>query len=60
MKEFLEIQINKDVVGKYYISLLEIVMKDNELIGIPANIINMDETGFQLNNKPGDVIAVSC
>ncbi|MPC41902.1 hypothetical protein E2C01_035510 [Portunus trituberculatus] len=33
-------------------------MEDNNLIHRPGNIFNMDETGLQFNNKPGNVIAV--
>ena len=32
-------------------------MTENGLLNKPSNIFNMDETGLQLNNKPGFVIA---
>ncbi|KAJ8939879.1 hypothetical protein NQ318_023219 [Aromia moschata] len=45
----------KDVDG--YFKLLEQIITENSLIGKPGHIFNMDETGLQLNNKPGHVIA---
>lgn len=33
-------------------------MEENRLIDKPGNIFNMDETGLQLNNKPGKVVAL--
>lgn len=40
-----------------YFTLLEATMNEAGLINKPGNIFNMDETGLQLNNKPGYVIA---
>lgn len=48
--------MNKKVVGNYF-DLLEKTVVDNNLVGKPGNIFNLDETGLQLNNKAGDVIA---
>lgn len=48
--------MNKNVVQQYF-DLLSSVLKDNDLIEKPGNIFNMDETGLQLNNRPGEVIA---
>lgn len=42
---------------KSYFDLLETVLKDNDLFAKPSNIFNMDETGLQLNNRPGAVLA---
>ncbi|KAI4455667.1 hypothetical protein MML48_9g00000123 [Holotrichia oblita] len=37
--------------------LLKETLTKNDLINSPGSIYNMDETGIQLNNKPGNVIA---
>lgn len=49
--------MNKKHVEKY-ICLLEEVLINNELFNKPGSIFNMDETGLQLNNKPGKVVAL--
>lgn len=43
-------------VGDYF-KLLEKVLEENQLFDKPGHIFNMDETGLQLNNKPGYVVA---
>lgn len=48
-------RMNKRVVGDCF-DLLEKAVVDNNLVNKTGNIFNMDETGLQLNNKPGDVI----
>lgn len=42
---------------KTYFCLLQNILEKNELFDKPGHIYNMDETGVQLNNKPGYVIA---
>lgn len=37
--------------------MLEQILKENDLIVKPGHIFNMDETGLQLNNRPGHVLA---
>lgn len=49
--------LNKKVVANYF-KLLGDVLKDNGLFDKPGHVFNMDETGLQLNNKPGKVIAI--
>ncbi|XP_039278770.1 uncharacterized protein LOC120350253 [Nilaparvata lugens] len=49
--------LNKIVVKEYF-ELLKNVIESNGLIDKPGNIFNMDETGLQLNNKPGKVVAL--
>lgn len=49
--------MNKKVVYEYF-DLLEKTLIENGLIGEPGHIFNMDETGLQLNNRPGNVVAV--
>lgn len=44
-------------IVKSYFELLERTLAENNLFDKPGNIYNMDETGLQLNNKPGHVIA---
>lgn len=48
--------MNKPDVNDYF-DLLEKTLTENQLIGKPGSIYNMDETGIQLNNEPGKVIA---
>lgn len=38
-----------------YLKKLEGVLKEYELFEIPRSLFNVDETGLQLNNKPGEV-----
>ncbi|KAI4468034.1 hypothetical protein MML48_2g00008991 [Holotrichia oblita] len=42
---------------KDFFELLKETLTKNDLINSPGSIYNMDETGIQLNNKPGNVIA---
>lgn len=49
--------LNKIAVKEYF-DLLKNVLEENGLIDKPGNIFNMDETGLQLNNKPGKVVAL--
>ncbi|KOC59386.1 Jerky protein homolog-like [Habropoda laboriosa] len=49
--------MNKPTVMKYF-DLLEHVLTTNNIIGKPGNVFTMDETGLQLNNKPGHVVAI--
>lgn len=44
----------KDV--EVYFQLLENILTENDLVGKPGHIYNMDETGIQLNDRPGNVI----
>ena len=37
--------------------MLERILTDNDLIKKPDYIYNMDESGLQLNNRPGHVLA---
>ncbi|KAI4463223.1 hypothetical protein MML48_4g00004247 [Holotrichia oblita] len=48
--------MSRKVVSNYF-ELLERTLAENDLFNKPGNIYNMDETGLQLNNKPGQVIA---
>ncbi|XP_018578361.1 uncharacterized protein LOC108916564 [Anoplophora glabripennis] len=48
--------MNKENVIKYF-DLLQDILIEYNLIGKPGNIFNIDETGLQLNNKPGYVVA---
>lgn len=48
--------MNREIVQQYF-DLLSTVLRDNDLVEKPGNIFNMDETGLQLNNRPGEVIA---
>jgi len=48
--------MNKEIVGNYF-DLLGRVLEDNDLLDKPSHIYNMDETGLQLNNRPGMVLA---
>ncbi|XP_045773169.1 MFS-type transporter clz9-like [Maniola jurtina] len=48
--------MNKDEVSAYF-EMIEKTLTENDLLEKPGNIFNMDETGLQLNNKPGYVLA---
>ncbi|XP_056645093.1 uncharacterized protein LOC130450623 [Diorhabda sublineata] len=48
--------MNRQDVDKYFEMLLK-VLTDNDLISKPERIYNMDESGIQVNNKTGRVIA---
>lgn len=41
-----------------YFELLKNTLVENDLINKPGNIYNMDESGLQLNNEPGQVVAI--
>lgn len=49
--------MNKEEVQKYF-ELLTKILTENDLLVRPLNIFNMDETGLQLNNVPGKVVAM--
>lgn len=46
----------KNIVTNYF-ELLASTMEEHQLFDKPACVYNMDETGLQLNNRPGEVIA---
>ncbi|XP_063221784.1 uncharacterized protein LOC134530668 [Bacillus rossius redtenbacheri] len=48
--------MDRNEVAEYF-SLLKIILEENQLINKPSAIFNMDETGLQLNNRPGEVLA---
>lgn len=48
--------MNKADVGAYFENL-ERTLNDNDLLSKPGHIYNMDESGLQLNNRPGHVLA---
>ncbi|XP_018567995.1 tigger transposable element-derived protein 6-like [Anoplophora glabripennis] len=48
--------LSKTVVKNYF-ELLENLMRSNDLFDKPGRVFNVDETGLQLNNKPGHVLA---
>lgn len=48
--------MNREDVNNFFTLLLEILTK-NELLDKPGQIFNVDETGVQINNKPGKVVA---
>jgi hypothetical protein len=48
--------INRESVAHFFNILLR-VYEDNDFFTRPANVFNMDETGCQLNNVPGKVVA---
>jgi hypothetical protein len=48
--------MNKDETSKYS-DLLKKTLMENYLIKKPGHSFNLDETGLQLNNKPGHVLA---
>jgi len=48
--------MDREVVAKYF-ELLSSILEEHQLLGKPACLYNMDETGLQLNNRPGEVIA---
>ncbi|RVE40996.1 hypothetical protein evm_014353, partial [Chilo suppressalis] len=48
--------LNRDEVNKMFELLLK-VLTENDLIDKPDRIYNTDETGVQMNNNPGKVIA---
>nr|XP_022906536.1 uncharacterized protein LOC111418265 [Onthophagus taurus] len=49
--------LNRETVDNYF-QLLGNVLRENNLIDKLGHVFNMDETGLQLNNKPGKVIAI--
>lgn len=48
--------MNRLDVGNYF-TLLQEILEQNELFDKPGCIYNVDETGLQLNNRPGHVLA---
>lgn len=48
--------MDRSEVAEYF-SLLKNILEENELINKPSALFNMDETGLQLNNRPGQVLA---
>lgn len=48
--------LSKEVVKQYF-DLLQCVLTENHLTNKPGHIFNVDETGLQLNNRPGHVLA---
>lgn len=48
--------LNRAEVAKFF-NILITVLTENDLLDKPDRIFNMDETGVQLNNKPGKVLA---
>jgi hypothetical protein len=49
--------MNREDVYKYF-DVLTTTLSEHGLIGKPANIYNIDETGLQLNNKVDKGVAV--
>lgn len=48
--------MNREEVGNFF-ELLTKILTENNLIGRPGNIFNMDEAGIQIINKPSKVLA---
>ncbi|KAI5635189.1 DDE superfamily endonuclease domain-containing protein [Phthorimaea operculella] len=48
--------LNREEVNAYY-DILYKILEDYDLFDKPSHIFNMDESGFQLNNRPGHVLA---
>lgn len=48
--------MNRTDVNNFFTLLLKI-LTENQLLDKPGNIFNVDETGIQINNKPGKVLA---
>lgn len=48
--------MNRDEIKEYF-SLLSTLMEENDLFNKPGSIFNMDESGLQLNSRPGAVVA---
>lgn len=48
--------LSRAEVAKFFFLLIT-VLTDNDLLDKPERIFNMDESGVQLNNKPGKVLA---
>jgi hypothetical protein len=44
--------MNKEETPEYF-DLLKKTLKENDLMKKPYHIFNLDETGLQVNNKPG-------
>lgn len=49
--------MNRKCVAEYF-KLLEKIIIENGLAEKPGNVFNMDETGLQINNRPGEVVAI--
>nr|CAI5824539.1 unnamed protein product [Callosobruchus analis] len=48
--------LNKKIVSDYF-SLQQNILIEHNLLDKPGNIFNVDESGLQLNNRPGYVLA---
>ncbi|CAB3236377.1 unnamed protein product [Arctia plantaginis] len=48
--------LSREKVNNFYDLLIK-VLTENDLLDKPERLYNMDESGIQLNNKPGKVIA---
>lgn len=48
--------LSREEVNNFYDLLIK-VLTENDLLDKPERLYNMDESGIQLNNKPGKVIA---
>lgn len=48
--------MDRNEIAQYF-TLLEATMEENDLFDKPAKIFNLDETGLQLNSRPGEVLA---
>lgn len=48
--------MNRDEIKEYF-NLLSTLMEENDLVNKPGSIFNMDESGLQLNSRPGIVVA---
>ncbi|CAH2016525.1 unnamed protein product [Acanthoscelides obtectus] len=49
--------MSRNVVIDYF-KVLQSVLEENNLLKNPKNIFNMDESGLQLNTRPGEVLVV--
>lgn len=48
--------LSREEVNNFYDLLIKVLI-ENDLSDKPERIYNMDESGIQLNNKPGKVVA---
>lgn len=51
--------MNKKEVDEYF-KLLESIYEANDVFDKPGHVFNIDESGLQLNNVAGKVIAAKC
>lgn len=49
--------LNRQEVAQFFTLLTKSVRTENDLLDKPDRVYNMDESGVQLNNKPGKVVA---